>query len=141
MTQREVVPCSLMNARVFLIDGKKSESGDLCLSQGERFKALFVGSQFVLGDTYFDKVGNASKSAFEHHVDKIKSAFNHGFRSVALKEKYTNTFSSANWEALPGTEKSQHSLSNCVACATQFEQLQESFPLKPFFRSPGPKSN
>lgn len=77
-------------------DGKKSESGDLCLSQAERFKALFVGSQFVLGDTYFDKVGNASKSAFEHHVDKIKSAFNHGFRSVALKEKYTNTFSSAN---------------------------------------------
>ena len=69
-------------------------------------------------------------------MDKIKSAFNHGFRSVALKEKYTNTFSTANWEALPGTEKSQHSLSNCVACATQFEQLQESFPLKPFFRSP-----
>ena len=34
---------------------------------------------------------------------------------------------------MPTTEKFCHSLTNCVACATQFEQLQKTFPLKPFF--------
>ena len=48
-------------------------------------------------------------------------------------EKYVNTFSTANWEALPAADKFCHSLSNCVACATQFEQVQKLFPLKPFF--------
>lgn len=45
-------------------------------------------------------------------------------------------FSSANWEALRTAGKSNHSLSNCVACATQYEWLHKPFPLKPFFCPP-----
>lgn len=86
-----------------------------------------------MGDGYFDRIGTASESLFESHLDKVKWAFKHGFRSAAPMENYTNTFSTANWEMLPAAEKSLHSLSNCVAQATQFEQLQKTFPLKPLF--------
>lgn len=77
-----------------------------------------------MGDGYFDRIGTAPKSLFEHHLDKVKWAFKHGFRSAASMENYTNTFSTANWEILPAAEKS---------CTTQFEQLQKTFPLKPLF--------
>lgn len=52
---------------------------------------------------------------------------------AAANESYVKAFSSEIWEALPVAEKSRHSLLNCVACATQFEQLQKSFPMKPYF--------
>lgn len=55
------------------------------------------------------------------------------FISSSAEEKYVKAFSSANWETLPAAEKSHYSLSNCVPCATQLEQLQKVFPLKPFF--------
>ena len=114
-------------------DDKNSGNAKVCLSEGERFRALFVGPHFVVGNAYFDKVDKASKSLFEHHLGKVKGAFNHGFHSIVSKEEYVSTFSTANWIALPTTEKFRHSLTNCVACATQFEQLQKTFPLKPFF--------
>ena len=51
-----------------------------------------------------------------------------------------NHFSFANWEALPQSEKAGHSLSNCVACATQFEQLQKCFP-EVYFLCPSEDEN
>ena len=59
------------------------------------------------------------------------------FHSTSGKEEHVQNISSANWEALSQSEKSSHSLSNCVACATQFQQLQKTFPLKHFFCPPG----
>ena len=49
-------------------DGKNSGNARVCLSEGERFRALFVGPHFVVGNAYFDKVDKASKSLFEHHT-------------------------------------------------------------------------
>ena len=118
-------------------DGKISSSDKVCLSMAERFKRLFNGPQFALGNSYFDKVGKtSSQSQFDRHCVKVKKAFLHGFRAWTSKEKYVKAFSSANWEALSVSQKSAHSLSNCVACATQYEQLQQSFPLLPLFRLP-----
>lgn len=73
---------------------------------------------------------------FERYYETVKNAFWHGFRSVAQKEEYVKVFSSAKWKALSTAEKSRHSVSNCVACSTQFAQLQKSFPLKPFYCPP-----
>lgn len=104
-------------------DGKQCTSDNVaCLSEDEHFRALFVGPHFVAASAYFDKVGTATVSLFERHVSKVKWAFKHGFRSIA--PKYVSAFSTAKWKALPAAEKSRHSLSNCVASATQFEQLQ-----------------
>ena len=54
------------------------------------------------------------------------------FHSTSGKEEHVQSFSSTNWEALSQSEKS-HSLSNCVACATQFRQLRKTFQLKLLF--------
>ena len=40
------------------------------------------------------------------------------------KEKYLKIFSSVKWKPLPPLKKAAHSLSNCVACASQFAHLQ-----------------
>ena len=105
------------------------------LNVSDRFKTLFEGPQFALGSAYFEAIGYR-QSLFERHFDKIKEAFLYRFYSSAHKEMYVNAFSSAKWKALPASQKANHSLSNCVGCATQFEQLQELFPLKPVFHAP-----
>lgn len=114
-------------------DGKNSTSDKVCLNMAESFRALFDRPQFVVGNAYFEKEGRAPKSQFENHCSMVKAAFMHGFRCLDTKEAYPKAFSTANWKALSSLEKSCHSLSNCVSCTTQFEQLQESFPMKPVF--------
>ena len=104
-------------------DGENSQSEKVCLSAADRFRTLFGGPQL-------------SARNFERYYETVKNAFWHGFRSVAQKEEYVRVFSSAKWKALSTAEKSRHSVSNCVACSTQFAQLQKSFPLKPFYCPP-----
>ena len=115
------------------VDSKKSQNDKVCVVQ--RFKTLFCGSQFEMGDKYFDKGEASRESNFERHCIKVQKAFSL-FRTVACKQRYVETFSSANWEALPSSKKASHSLSNCVACATQFAELQLGFPMKPYFPPP-----
>ena len=112
--------------------GKTGESHKVCLSVSERFRSLFAGPQFVLGNSYFECKCGSNQSQFDRHFDKIKKAFSHGFRVVANKEKYTKGFSSKVWETLPPSQKSHHTLSNCVACAAEYDELQKLFPLKPY---------
>ena len=104
-------------------DGENSQSEKVCLSAADRFRTLFGGPQL-------------SARNFERYYETVKNAFWHGFCSVARKEEYVKVFSSAKWKALSPAEKSCHSVSNCVACSTQFAQLQKSFPLKPFYCPP-----
>ena len=114
-------------------DGKNTTSAKVCLNMAESFRALFDGPKFVVGDGYFEKGSKAPRSQFEKHCNMVRAAFMHGFRCLDKKEAYIKAFSTAIWKALPSLEKSRHSLSNCVACATQFEKLQESFPMQPMF--------
>ena len=95
------------------VDGKKSQNYKVCVVQC--FKALFSGSQFEMGDKYFDKGESSRESNFERHCIKVQKPFSL-FRTVACKQRYMETFSSANWEALPSSKKASHSLSNCVSC-------------------------
>ena len=99
----------------------------------EYFKSLFSGPKFAVGDSYFERVSTSAQTLFERHCKKVMNAFSFKFYSTSVKEKYVKAFSSAKWKALSETEKSHHLLSNCVACAMQFKQLQGTFPLKPFF--------
>ena len=99
----------------------------------ERFQSLFVGPQFVIGPNYFVKKSLKSISLFKSHCKMIEKAFAKGFISSTFKENYVKAFSSFNWSELSSSEKERHSLSNCVACAMQFPEIQKTFPLKPFF--------
>ena len=106
----------------------------------QRFKALFGRPQFTVGDSYFARVSSSTQSLFDLHVKKVKAACINGFRSASDRDRYVTAFS-ANWEALSESEKADHSLSNCVPCATQFEQLQKLFPLKPISLCPSEDEN
>ena len=59
----------------------------------------------------------------ERLCDKVQKAFSR-FCTVNCKEKYLKTFSSVKWKTLPPSKKAAHSLSSCVACASQFADLQ-----------------
>ena len=129
---QEQVTCSVETTEC-----EKSENMKVCVDAGERYRELFNSAQFVLGETFFTPASPlGGTSQFDRLCKKVRDAFMHGFRSSAVKERYVKAFSSEMWEELAIAEKSRHSLSNCVACATQFKQLQESFPMKPVFRPP-----
>ena len=66
-------------------DGKNSGNAKVCLSEGERFRALFVGPNFVVGNAYFDKVDKASKSLFERHLGKVRGVLTMDF--IPLPQK------------------------------------------------------
>lgn len=42
--------------------------------------------------------------------------------------QYINTFSAANWKALPVSEKKQHTLSNCGGCQVYYFGIHTLFP-------------
>ena len=121
------------NTSVNEVVGEKSINSKVCVS--EHFRTLFCGPQFEVGGGYFDKGKSSRESKFERHCDKVQKAFS-GFRTAYCKERYLKTFSSVKWKALPPLKKAAHSLSNCVACASEFADLQMGFPMKPFFCPP-----
>ena len=106
----------------------------------EHFKALLSGPQFTVGDSYFARVSSSTQSLFNLHAKKVKAGCINGFCSASDRDRHVIAFS-ANWEVLSESEKAGHSLSNCVACATQFERLQKMFPLKATFLCPSEDEN
>ena len=93
-----------------------------------------------MGDSYFARVSSSTQSLFNLHAKKVEATCINGFCSASDRDRYVTAFS-VNWEDLPQSEKAGHSLSNCVACATQFERLQKMFPLKPTFLCPSEDAN
>ena len=51
-----------------------------------------------------------------------------------LRQNYLATFSLNKWNSVSVQEKGVHSLSNCHACASNFDSIQRTSPLKPYFR-------
>ena len=53
-----------------------------------------------------------------------------------VRQNYSATFSLNKWKynSLSVQEKGTHSLSNCHACASNFDSIQRTFPLKPYFQ-------
>ena len=101
-------------------------------SKDEHFRALSIGPQFVVVNAYFDKVRKDPKTASERQTRQGKVGFQpRGFHSKGGVCKYFLQCKLGS--NVPAAEKSRQSLSNCAACATQFEELQKLFPLKPLF--------
>ena len=125
------------------VSGETTESSKVCAEPdvAEYFRACFSGPQFTVGENYFVDVSTSAQSLFARHAERVRKAFSNGFQSTAHRNRYVQAFSSEKWAALSEAEKLGHSLSNCVACATQFEQLQAMFPLKPVFLCPSENEN
>ena len=49
------------------------------------------------------------------------------------KNQYIQAFTLSNWKKLSSQQKSSHTLSKCIACYTESEPLQTSFPLEPVY--------
>ena len=85
---------------------------------------------------YFEARGKNNLSQFDCDCSKILSGFTSKFRSeIGLcRQSYLQAFSLSKWSELSGIEKKQHTLSNCNRCYECHEELQRSYPLKPFYQ-------
>lgn len=56
------------------------------------------------------------------------NAFSMKWKSSCKRHDYLMTFATERWRKLTAKERARHTLENCIACAIQHAQLQESFP-------------
>ena len=96
------------------------------------FKEQFSGT-YCFPAEYFD-VKSKNMTQFDRDCNKILDGFTKKFPPQCNRESYLNTFSKSKWCALPVTERSQHSLSNCVRCYELHKDRQQYFPLKPTYQ-------
>ena len=96
------------------------------------FKEQFSGT-YCFPAEYFDVKGK-NMSQFDRDCNKILDGFTKEFPPQCNKESYLNISSKSKWCALPATERSQHSLSNCVRCYELHKDRQQYFPLKPTYQ-------
>jgi len=76
---------------------------------------------------------SSRQSLFTRHCNKILDAFSRRWHPAEGHKDYLTTFSLSTWRALSDVEKTKHTLSNCSACAVHFKNLQEQFPMKPYY--------
>ena len=100
-----------------------------------KFREQF-GSTFSLTDPYFKVSDKKSTSQFDRDCKKIMDGFSGKFPVNTDRKTYVKTFS--EWGKLSLEEKKKHSLSSCDRCFELHRDMQESFPLKPFYQ-PKPK--
>ena len=94
------------------------------------FQSRFNGPRFTVGCNYFCKHGKQRSSLFDHHCQRLYTAWRKPFRSWQkgyVKEDYVSTFSSVSWDSLSEHEISSHSISQCFGCAKMYGDLQRSF--------------
>ena len=58
----------------------------------------------------------------------INKVFNKKWHPDTAKKLYLTTYSTSNWQALPESEKQQHSLRECTACTASCGSLYNCFP-------------
>ena len=73
------------------------------------------------------KADTKKQSRFDRHVKKVLAAFRSKWHPTQARIQYIETFSLEKW----------HSISNCIACAMNHEDLQAAIPLKPIFNYKG----
>lgn len=85
---------------------------------------------------YFEARFKDNWSQFDRDCSKILDGFKSKFRSeIGLsRQSYLQAFSLSKWSELSSTEKNQHTLSKCTRCYESHEELQRSYPLKPFYQ-------
>ena len=104
---------------------------ELTGDRAQEFQNLFPTASFQIPKGYFER-SSSRQPLFIRHCNKILDAFSRRWHPAESLKNYLTTFSLSTWRALSDVEKSKHTLSNCSACAVQFKNLQEQFPMKPY---------
>lgn len=105
---------------------------ELTRDRAQEFQNLFPIASFQIPDGYFERT-SSRQSLFTRHCNKILDAFSRRWHPAEGHKDYLTTFSLSTWRALSDVEKTKHTLSNCSACAVHFKNLQEQFPMKPYY--------
>ena len=106
-------------------------------NRAETFKTQFsTHCTYGISDDYFTPTGKDHRSPFDRDSTKILDGFSSKFRDEIgySRESYLQNFSVQKWSALPSSEKTQHTLSNCKKCYEKHENYQLLFPLKPVYK-------
>jgi len=105
---------------------------ELTRDREQEVQNLFPTASFQIPDGYFERT-LSRQSLFSWHCNKILDAFSRRWHLAESRKDYLTTFSLSTWRALSDVEKAKHTLSNCSACAVHFKNLQEQFPMKPYY--------
>lgn len=106
------------------------------IERSDKFRFLFsTHPTYGIPDSYFTTTGNNRHSQFDRDCSKILDGFQSKFRTETglSRESYLQEFSFLKWSELPTSEKTQHTLSNCIRCFELHKEHQCSFPLKPVY--------
>ena len=108
----------------------------------DEFKKLFSMPTFKLPADYFHESRRKRyKSRFSEHCDRILAGFSKRWCTPNSRVNYLVTFAINKWKKLPESEKKQHTLTKCDACALLYRDAQEAFPLKPVYNGPSTLEN
>lgn len=92
-----------------------------------KFQELFASDNFLIESAaYWDK-------SFERHLNHTLDCFSKAWYPYELRNKYISSFSIGKWHDLSPQIRSQHTMSNCLACAKSNLDLQNTFPAQPCF--------
>lgn len=94
--------------------------------RAEKFQSLFPSLGFPEG--FFTICAAKTTSPFDDRCEAVLDAFALKWKSASKRQDYLMTFTTQKWKKLAATERTRHTLENCMACAIQHAQLQESFP-------------
>ena len=86
-----------------------------------------------LPKSWFESRDAGRMSNFERSLKNVLAAFRAKWHPQEAKWKYLDTFSLEKWEKLDKNTKSDHSVSNCIVCSVQHNELQKAMPMRPLF--------
>ncbi len=72
-------------------------------------------------------------SLFDRNCQKIIEAWRTKWNTVSSKTAYEAAFSVDTWSAMSPSDQQRHTLASCYECCTKFPELQQNFPLKPYY--------
>jgi hypothetical protein len=100
------------------------------INKNNRWERLFNIPTFGLPDDYFTR--SKHDSQFNRHSERILTGFSMRWNPATGVKEYLDGFSIQTWEKLSEQEKSQHTLSECRACAVFHGTLQSySYSISP----------
>ena len=118
---RELSQTIYVNAK-----GKKCKKKLDIQHRANRFQALFP--TFKVSDAYYSVKPGHKLSQFNKHCKVVQDCFNRRWNPSISRKEYGAIFSITQWIALTKQQQSQHSIQQCVGCATSYASHQNQFP-------------
>lgn len=72
-------------------------------------------------------------STFNRYVRTIFQVFSTRWVTTEARREYIETFCFTKWHNLTDEQRKAHTITECVACASQYPEIQANFPLKPAY--------